>query len=51
MIPGGRRVDPKVALCGVHGALGGADSRARHVGVDPEHAPARVVHVAFVAFD
>ena len=51
MIPGGRRVDPEVALGRVHGALGGADARARHVGVHPEDVPARVVHVALVAFD
>ena len=51
MIPGGRRVDPEVALGRVHGALGGADARARHVRVHPEDVPARVVHVALVAFD
>ena len=51
IFPGGRRVDPEVAFGGVHGALGGADARAGHVGVDPVHAPARVVHVALVAFD
>ena len=50
-IPGGRRVDPEVALGGVHAALGGADARARHVRVDPEDVTARVVHVALVAFD
>ena len=51
MIPGGRRVDPEVALGRVHGALGGADARTGHVGVHPEDVPARVVHVALVAFD
>ena len=51
MIPGGRRVDPEVALGGVHGALGGADARARHVRVHSEDIPARVIHVALVAID
>ena len=49
--PGGRRVDPEVALGRVHCALGGAHARAGHVGVHPKDIPARVVHVALVAFD
>ena len=51
VVPGGRRVDPEVALGRVHGALGGADARARHVGVHPEDVPARVVHVPLQARD
>ena len=51
VVPGGRRVDPEVALGRVHAALGGAGLSVGHVGVDSVHAPARVVHVPLEARD